>query len=58
MTLEAIVPVPDEITQRAWECAFDLAQAMGSSRTPARPTTWAGCRALFAWHRVVWPART
>lgn len=69
---DAIIPVPECIARRAWECAFDLgaehSRRIGSpavwhwlqelvvQRDP-RHVTWAECGALFRLHRQLRPVR-
>ncbi len=64
---DAIVPVPEAIAQRAWECAVDLAQGelpgiefvvvrsllLRVARVGPERLTWAQCGELFRVHRRV-----
>lgn len=68
--IDAVLPPPEEIKRRAWECAFDLAH--GGSNVPtivrvsskavmnAEPSTitWDEAGALFKLHRRFHPQRT
>ena len=72
LTCEAIVSVPEGISRRAWECAFELGAEHSSTigspavwhwlqdivvqRDPLH-VTWAECGALFRMHRNLHPAR-
>ena len=63
--MDCLVPVPREVSRRAWECAFDLGQHHSSrfgphvwhwllsavNRDPAM-LTWEECAALFRLHRL------
>lgn len=67
-----IVPVPAEVSRRAWECAFVLGalhscelqddalwyqcQAIVTARDPLT-LTWRECGELFRAHRRMFPAR-
>lgn len=66
-TADAIVPVPQEISRRAWDCAFDLGsehsnklgaavwfwlQTVVSRRDPDA-LTWGECQLLLRMHRTM-----
>lgn len=66
---DAIVPVPEAIAQRAWECAGDMAREMpgdgpdvrvwaeGYVRRGPERLMWIDCREIFQLHRVIRGAR-
>ena len=67
LILDALIPVPEAVSRRAWECAFELAAERPpaawhwvqsvAARGPAH-ITWNECGALFRAHRLFRPART
>ena len=72
LILDALIPVPEAVSRRAWECAFELgAEHSNTIGSPAvwhwlqnlvalrdpRHVTWAECGALFRMHRQFRPVR-
>lgn len=72
LIFDAIFPVPECVSRRAWECACELGaehssaigsdavwhwlQAVVAQRDP-RHVTWTECGALFRMHRLLHPVR-
>lgn len=69
LQLDAVIPVPESVSRRAWECAGDMLCG-GAIRSPALwhwlqavaqrdpgHVTWAECGALFRLHRQLRPVR-
>lgn len=70
--IDVVVPVPPELSRRAWDCAFDLGQehsaTIGSDafwhmlqtivvHRPPEHLTWTECGLLFRAHRAARPVR-